>query len=118
MPKYASVAATITTGTNVSSAIDISEHTHIVIDCPTFTCEAANSSLRLDGCDTSTGTFRPVYHAGVASAASGIVVWETLQGTGSMMVAYDDPSKPKFIKARSSSTATAAISVRVLMYSD
>ena len=116
MPNYVTVTATIGAAANVSSAVCIEGYNNVLFDVPAFTCEAATSSLRIDGCDTSTGTFRPVFHQGVASAASGGVVWETKQSAGDYVVTYADTSKPKYIKLRSSSTTTAAVAAKVFMY--
>ena len=118
--KYVAVAATITAGNLVSTAVSLQEHQHVLIDCPTWAvgCTTATVALRLDGCDTADGTFRPIYHMGVASAASGGVVWEYLGNTGNFIASYDDPCKPRFIKARlgGPNTATADVAVRVLLY--
>ncbi len=120
MPNYVSVAATITTGNSVSTAVCIAEYNHVLIDCPTWAVGAttATVALRLDGCDTADGTFRPVYHMGVASAASGGVVWEVLGNAGHMIASYDDYSKPKYIKLRlgGPNTATANVLCRVFVY--
>jgi hypothetical protein len=119
---YVAVAATITTGNLVSTAICIAEYPKVYIDCPTWSvgCTTANVSLAIDGCDTSDGTFRPVYAMGVASAASGGVLWEMLSNTGNCLCAFDPPTKPKFIKARlgGPNTATANVLCRVVMYHD
>jgi len=120
MPNYVTVAVTITTGNSVSTAVCIAEYNRVLIDCPTWSVGAttATVALRLDGCDTSTGTFRPIFHQGVASASSGGVVWEILGNGGNMIAAYDTPSKPKFIKLRlgGPNTATANVLCNVLMY--
>lgn len=120
MPNYVAVAATITTGNVLSTAVCIAEYDHVLIDCPTWAVGAttATVALRLDGCDTLTGTYRPVYHMGVASAASGGVVWEALGNTGDCVMAYDNFSKPKYIKLRlgGPNTATANVACRVFMY--
>jgi len=119
---YVAVAATITTGNLVSTAICVAEYPKVMIDCPTWSvgCTTATVALAIDGCDTADGTFRPVYHQGVASAASGGVLWEMLGNAGNFIAAFDVPSKPKYIKVRlgGPNTATANVACRVLMYHD
>lgn len=119
MANYIAVAATITTGNSVSTAVAVAEYNQVLVDCPTWAagCATGTAALTIDGCDTAAGTFRPVYHQGVSSAASGGVLWEYLANTGNMIAAYDCPSKPKFIKVRlgGPNTATANCAVRVLM---
>ena len=121
MAHYATVAATIVTGNSISTAINIAEHQHVTIDCPTWSvgCLTALVALQVQGCDTVDGTFRPVHHQGVSSAASGGVVWEMLDGAGNICVAFDVPSKPNFIKLYlADNSATANVLTRVTMYSD
>ena len=117
---YVAVAATITTGKVLSTAVCIAEYTKVLIDCPTWSvgCTTATVALALDGCDTIDGTYRPVYHQGVSSAASGGVLWEILGNAGNMVAAYDAPVKPKYIKVRlgGPNTATANVLCRVVMY--
>ena len=122
MSNYIAVAATITTGNVLSTAVCITEYQKVLVDCPTWSvgCTTATTCLRLRGCDTSDGTFRQIYHMGVASAASGGVVWEILGNAGNMIASYDVPSKPKYIKVElgGPNTATANVLCRVLMTND
>jgi hypothetical protein len=112
------IAATITTGNSISTAICVAEYDRMAVDCPTWTyATSATVALRLDGCDTETGTYRPVYHMGVASAASGGVVWEYLGNAGNMIAMVDLKGLPPYLKLRlgGPNTATANVLCRVFL---
>lgn len=119
MRHYVSIAATICTGSSLSTAVNIEEHNGVMIDCPTWSvgCATAGAALQVMGCDTSDGTFRTIYHSGVSSAASGGVVWEMLHNTGNMLAVFDVQCKPKYIKLHlADNDATANVATRVLLY--
>lgn len=116
---YVSIAATICTAGSTSTAVDISEYNGVMFDCPTWSvgCATATVALQVQGCDTSTGTFRPIYHSGVSSAASGGVVWEMVDNAGNMLAVFDVQAKPRWIKLYlSDNVATANVLTRVLLY--
>jgi len=121
MPYYpAAIAATITTGNSISTAICVQEYKHMAVDCPTWSNGAltATVALCLDGCDTADGTFRPVYHMGVSSAASGGVIWEYLGNAGNMIAMVNLEGLPPYLKLRlgGPNTATANVLCRVMLY--
>lgn len=116
---YVSIGATITTGGSLSTAINVGEYNGVMFDCPTWAvgCATATVALQVKGCDTSDGTFRPIWAQGVNSAASGVGVWETLDGSGDMIAVFDVQYKPKYIKLYlADNEATANVLTRVLLY--
>lgn len=109
---YKTITANITSGSQASTAIKIEGQKGIAIELPTFTIglNTAAAAVNLTGCETATGTFRPIH---VYSAASGYNAFGIPSGAGHVIVSLGPNATylPKFIKVNvtgTNATATAA----------
>jgi hypothetical protein len=118
---YKELPATIASTYQESDAINIAGQKGIALEIPTFTVglNTAAAAVAMKGCETSDGTFRPIY---LYSAASGYNVFGVPSGAGNYIVSLGPNALclPKFIKVAVSgtnATATAAgLAVKVHMY--
>ena len=114
MPNYYKILpATITSGSQASSAIKINGQQGISIEIPTFTVglNTAAASVSLTGCDTLTGTYRPIFAYSAASGFNALTVLSSHAGNVTVMLGCNAKYLPQFIKVNVSgtnATATAA----------
>jgi len=109
---FNTIAATIASGSQESSAICIQGFDRIGIEIPTYAAglNTAAASTYLKGAETSDGTFREIHRY---SAASGYNLLGTPSGAGNNIVVFGPEAGylPKYIKVcitGTNATATAA----------
>lgn len=109
---YKTIPAVIASGSQASTAVKIEGQNGIAIELPTFTIglNTAAAAVNITGCETATGTFRPIH---TYSAASGYNAWGIPSGAGHVIVSLGPNAicLPKFIKINitgTNATATAA----------
>jgi hypothetical protein len=106
------MTASVAAGASISSAVPISGFRKYAIECPTFSVgfETANATVRVEVCQTSTGTFRDLYALGVNSAYSGMGAWEVPSNVGGFAAVCEPLAGFKYAKVKTIlNTASAAV---------
>lgn len=112
------VTATIAADALISNQIEVTGWNHVAFDVPLFSsfCVSATANVYVMGAAASSGTFRRIKDIGEYSAGAGIRDWEVPESTGSYIVACRPAARFNYIKVECSKTATAAISVNVILH--
>lgn len=113
--KHEVVDVTIPTDNTVASTgVYVLGANRIAFEVESFTGTSGTSvSVSAQLCDTLTGTYRDLYCITANSAGSGVVLWQTNQGTGNNFIICDNALGAKYIKPKLSLTATTTVTVKV-----
>lgn len=100
------LTAHVATGSSDSSAVHIQGFDHVSIECPAYTGLAdATQTVALKGCESSSGTFRPIHFREGTTDSTAIHAWDT--GNWITSLGENGPALPEYIKLSFDSTATA-----------
>ncbi len=106
---------TMVTGASVTSAFETMGWSNISIEAPSFSASlpATTANVRVQVCDTPTGTFRDLRDMGSYSATSGVQVWEIPSSTGDFIASCRPLIGYAYAKIALLTAATNTLNFRV-----